>query len=225
MALVFVSTLALVLATAIAYTCDTTPEDRAALAEQLTQQMAARGYHVASTGVFSFPPSHGGFGNNPDSPYGRFVVETTHAHTDGHRYTFDSKAAAWEMNETDVIVTIACAPPRASYASFRSYFFATIDKPVLYFSSMGDSINHLELNSTSGDFWDGTMAVMSTADADSQADVLDSFTAISFASVNTDVIPSELVRMGLGLSDGLFLMLARVAIFENSTAGIQTSVL
>ena len=221
MLLVHVLIIALVLAAATAYTCDTTPEDHAALAELLMQQMATRGYQVASTGVFSFPPSHGGgFGNNPDSPYGRFVVQSTHAYADNGRYTFDSKAEAWEMDESDVIVTIACAPPRASYMSFRSYFFATIDKPILYFSSMGDSINHLELNSTSDDFWDGTMAVMSTADADSQADVLGAFAALNFTSVNSDVIPSELVTMGHGISDALFLMLVRVAIFDNSTAGM-----
>jgi hypothetical protein len=94
--------------------------------------------------------------------------------------------------------------------------------PVLYFASLGDSINQFRLNSSAISpvpLWNHTLAVVTTADANTNADVLNSFNSAGFTAVSTDIVPPALVLMGTAFESDTLTMLVRVAKFEDSAAG------
>ena len=128
---------------------------------------------------------------------------------------------------------LGCTPPPADYFSFRSYVFSTFNnlRPQIVFASLGDSTNNLVINTTGlneDDPFGKTTVVTTTADVTTDEAVRGAFTAAGVPStaINTDIVPSSLVRLGLGRTADTFLMLYRVAIFQNPEEGqayIQTT--
>ena len=154
----------------------------------------------------------GRFGANPSSPYGV--------------YMFDAQTPFWKLDETDAVVFFGCTPPPAKYFSFRSYVFSTFHnlRPTLLFASLGDSTNHLVINTTGlnmSDPFGKTTVITSTADMATDQAIRDTFVAAGFpaTAVNTDIIPSSLVKMGYEALADTFNMLYRVAIFQDPKQG------
>ena len=167
-------------------------------------------------GVMRFEsPQNGIFAANPSSPYGLYVFNK-------------EVLPVWKLEETDAIVFFGCTPPPAKYFSFRSYLFTAHKNllPRIVFASLGDSTNNLVINTTgqtlsTNDPFGKTTVVTTTADMKTDLAVREAFTAagVPATAINTDVIPSSLVKMGTGpLSDTLS-MLYRVAIFQNHVQG------
>ena len=176
--------------------------------------IAAENFTVVK-GVMKFTvPTDGRFAANPSSPYGV--------------YMFDQQARVpyWKLDEMEAVVFFGCTPPPAKYFSFRSYVFSAFQnlRPTLLFASLGDSTNHLVINttgSTMNDPFGKTTVVTSTADMTTDRAVRDAFTAAGLPSttVNTDIIPSSLVKMGNEVLADTFNMLYRAAIFEDPKQG------
>lgn len=155
-------------------------------------------------------PTDGRFAANPSSPYGI--------------YMFDQQA--WKLDETEAVVFFGCTPPPAKYFSFRSYVFSAFHnlRPTLLFASLGDSTNHLVINTTglaTSDPFGKTTVVISTADLAMDQAVRDAFVAAGLptTAINTDIIPSNLVKMGYEILADTFGMLYRAAIFEDPKQG------
>ena len=116
-------------------------------------------------------PTDGRFAANPSSPYGI--------------YMFDQQA--WKLDEMEAVVFFGCTPPPAKYFSFRSYVFSAFHNlhPTLLFASLGDSTNHLVINTTGltmNDPFGKTTVVTSTADMATDHAVRDAFTAAGLSA-------------------------------------------
>ena len=159
---------------------------------------------------FIFP--NGAFFANPSSPYGV--------------YMFDNKLPIWKLDEKDAIVFFGCTPPPAEYFSFRSYVDTTFQnlRPSIVFASLGDSANNLVINTTGLDVNDPfgkTTVVTTTADIATDQAVRTAFAeaGVPATAMNTDIVPSSLVRLGQAPLADTFTMLYRVAIFEDPVEG------
>ena len=160
-------------------------------------------------GVMKFIFPNGAFAANPSSPYGV--------------YMFDNKLPRWRLDEKDAIVFFGCTAPPAEYFSFRSYAFTTFQnlRPSNVFASLGDSTNNLVINTTGLDVNDPfgkTTVVTTTADIQTDQSVRMAFTeaGVPATAINTDIVPSSLVRLGTA---DTFTMLYCVAIFEDPEEG------
>jgi hypothetical protein len=135
----------------------------------------------------------------------------------------------WRLRQDEALVFLGQTPPSAAYFSFRSYLFS---RPGWFrrrelFASLGDALN-LQVIATAGTPDGATgnpfaqeTVVISTADRRLDAvlrELLPSSGAPE-AIINTDVIPPELVRMGLVKKNDDFAMLFRVALFADPAAG------
>jgi hypothetical protein len=152
----------------------------------------------------------GRFAANPTSPYGI--------------YMFDQNW--WKLDETEAVVFFGCTPPPAKYFSFRTYVFSAFHnlRPTVLFASLGDSTNHLVINTTgltTNDPFGKTTVVTSTADMATDRAVRNAFTAAGHpaTAMNTDIIPLSLVKMGHEALTDTFAMLYRAAIFEDPRMG------
>lgn len=90
----------------------------------------------------------------------------------------------------------------------------------LLFASLGDSLNHLVLNTTASPkapVFGATTAVLSTADAESFAQVQAALEAASFpvSAVNLDLLPSDFINLGHGILDAYLTMLHRASVFDD----------
>ena len=159
---------------------------------------------------FTFP--NGKFAANPSSPYGV--------------YMFSNQQEFWKLGEMDALVFFGCTPPPAKYFSFRSYVVTIFHNlhPNLVLASLGDSTNHLVINSTgfnTNDPFGKTTVVTTTADMMTDRAVREAFVAagLSGTAINTDIVPSSLVRLGEEPLADTFAMLYRVAVFQDPKQG------
>ena len=156
---------------------------------------------------FIFPD--GAFFANPTTPYGV--------------YMFDSRLPLWQLDEKEAVVFFGCTAPPARYLSYRSYLFSTTNEAsqTVVFASLGDSINNLVVNSsdvTGANPFGKTTALITTADitTDSSLRRILAEAGIPSTAINTDIIPSSIVKMGRDESDDTFIMLHRAAIFQDA---------
>jgi hypothetical protein len=208
-------------------------------AQRLTAALTQRGYTV-QTGQLRFfriedclaMPNC--VGNNPSSPYGMYCLppapgDTVARHAEPPCPTDGDLRWVWRLRQDEALVFLGQTPPSAAYFSFRSYLFS---RPGWFrrrelFASLGDALN-LQVIATAGSPDGATgnpfaqeTVVISTADRRLDAvlrELLPSSGAPE-AIINTDVIPPELVRMGLVKKNDDFAMLFRVALFADPAAG------
>ena len=177
------------------------------------------------------------FGNNPSTPYAVFFVPPPPgqaAVSDDPRdaATLDGKTLVnYRLGPDEAIVMVGRTPPACSYFSYRSYvysqFFPTTGARRIVFASLGDPLNQMTIKTSGtpdgqeGSPFNQTTVIVVTADQGIDQRVRAAAQAAGFpiSVINTDVIPSSLVNMGLEENADKFLILLRLAFFQDRQAG------
>ncbi|HHX88115.1 MAG TPA: hypothetical protein GX693_08085 [Firmicutes bacterium] len=129
-------------------------------------------------------------------------------------------AFAYPLRSDEAIVQIGFTPPESAFFSYQSYLTMRYD-PVLnqykgFFNSIGDTINNLTINTqnTEGDPFNQPVMIISTADQGTDKLVRAAAQSAGYPSdmINTDVIPSATVNMGLEDNVDLFGFVSRIAV-------------
>jgi hypothetical protein len=183
------------------------------------------------------------FGNNASSPYllpmvplgpGQTVenLPISNPITD-YPLVPEDKGLYYEyfLRPDEAIVMVGKTPPTVEYFGYRSYLvrrYLAADAAYKYlFASLGDQANNFTTATAGTPFGKiGTdpyaQAVMfiSTADAQTDKRVRAAAAAAAYAPdiINTDVLPSPLVKLGLTGTPDSFLILHRVALFADPKA-------
>jgi len=134
------------------------------------------------------------------------------------------------LRPDEAIVMVGKTPPSVTYFGYRSYLarrYLSEDGAYKYiFASLGDQAN----NSTTatagtpfgkpGDPYSKAVMFISTADkqTDRRVRAAAALAGYSPGIINTDVLPSPLIRLGLTGTPDSFLILHRVALFADSNA-------
>lgn len=183
--------------------CDWTPEARASATRAVLQSLTAKGYAVREGVQKLFATS--AFGANPGNPY--LVYQEL-----GHvgplpAFKLDDKRSA--------ILNIVCTPPDVSYFGWRSYLFS---EPFPVFASLGDTLNHLVINTTGGrsDVHSRTAAIVTTADATVYAHVRTALAGTGLA--NATNLDSYAVRQLPHPELSRFVVLHRASIWADPSA-------
>lgn len=176
-------------------------------------------FELCSTGEISHC-----FGNNANNPYlvyllppvpGEVLPDATNC------------VGSFQLREDEAVVLVGKTPPEMSYFSYRSYLYKRYyeeDQDYrLIFASLGDSSNLLTINSSgtpngeSGNPYNSDTIIITTADRGIDQRIRSAAESAGYPSsiMNTDVIPSELVRMGIGEKKDVFSFLNRLAQFKN----------
>ena len=180
------------------------------------------------------------FGNNPLAPYMVYKLPPAPGQTISNHITDaqinPSNRGLWVdyyLRTDEALVFIGPTPPAVDYFSYRSYIIGRWFPQDLQFrrvfASLGDTVNLRTIwtsgtpNGAAGDPFERATVIITTADSDINTRVRTALSAGGYSSsiMNTDVIPSSLVRMGLVGGDDTFGFIHRVAFFHNQTAGIQ----
>jgi hypothetical protein len=132
----------------------------------------------------------------------------------------------FQMEPDDAVVIIGRTPPPVAYFSYRSYLFQHHYDGGLarrtIFASLGDTLNNHVIrtdgtaNGSPKDPYNQDVIVVSTADRGVDARVRASALAAGFSPniLNTDVIPSSVVKLGKGRDFDSFVFLNRLTVPE-----------
>jgi len=176
------------------------------------------------------------WGNNPSTPYMVHKLpiapgQTVPNHISDAPINPINKGlwGDWRLRPDEAIVLVGRTPPAASYFSYRSYlaarYFGNVFRRI--FASLGDTQNHLTIrtggtpNGAEGNPFDQETIIVTTADKgiDDRVRKAAQSAGYSPAIMNTDVIPSGLVKMGLEEKADSFVFIHRFAFFQDEDAG------
>jgi hypothetical protein len=134
-------------------------------------------------------------------------------------------AFAYPLRSDEAIVQIGLTPPESAFFSYQSYLTMRYDLGLNqykgFFNSIGDTIHNLTLNThnTEGNPFNQPVIIISTADRRTEKLVRAAAQSAGYPSdvINTDVIPSATVNMGLEGNVDLFGFVSRIAVPRDKT--------
>ncbi|MCX6669766.1 MAG: hypothetical protein NTV25_08205 [Methanothrix sp.] len=172
------------------------------------------------------------FGNNPATPYVALWLPSGPGQTGKSLLTSPRGLSVdWHLRQDEAVIYIGRTPPNCSYFSYRSYvfdkFYPQEGKYKRIFGDLGDALNQRSLksegsqNGSSRDPFNQTTLIISTADWGIDERVRTAAKSAGYPSsiINTDVIPSALVTMGLDNKSDTFAFILRLAFFQDPMAG------
>ncbi|MCC7296000.1 MAG: hypothetical protein IT188_09190 [Acidobacteria bacterium] len=129
-------------------------------------------------------------------------------------------AFAYPMRNDEAVVQIGRTPPESAFFSYQSYLTMRYDPGLgrhkAFFNSIGDTINNLtiNINRAAESPFNQPVMIISTADQGIDRRVRAAAQSAGYSSemINTDVIPSSVVTMGLEGRVDLFGFVSRVAV-------------
>ena len=132
----------------------------------------------------------------------------------------DGLAFVYPLRQDEAIVQVGHTPPEAGFFSYQSYLTWRWDPELgqylALFNSIGDTINNLSINTqgTATGKFNQPVLIISTADKGTDMMVRKAAQAAGYPKdiINTDVIPSSTVKMGLEGNVDLFGFFGRVAV-------------
>jgi hypothetical protein len=178
------------------------------------------------------------YGNNAQAPYMTYKLPVAPGQTTKNTISDapinPENAGLWadfRLRPDEAIVFIGKTPPECSYFSYCNYialrYYPEEGKARRVFGSLGDSLNNMVIagedtpGGAEGDAFEQYTVIISTADKSIDQRVRDSLVEAGYSMdiVNTSVIPSSLVKMGLDAEDDTFAFLHRLAFFADEQAG------
>ena len=168
-----------------------------------------------------------GYAYNYDSPYCLYLMPELPEQAEpanGHNmfpWTF-------HMRADEAIVYVGWTPPRVKYFGYQTYlaskFHPLYQMELRFFINVGDAINNFTIKTGDGPGgeprtgpYDAATLIISTPDSGIAARVQNAaMTAgCSESIINTEIIPSQLVRFGLDRQSNQLAFVNRVAFFED----------
>lgn len=178
------------------------------------------------------------YGNNAQAPYMTYKLPLAPGQTTQNTVSDapikpgnEGLWADFRLRPDEAVVFIGRTPPECSYFSYCNYialrYYPEEGRVRRVFGSLGDSLNNMVIatggtpGGAEGDVFEQDTVIISTADKGIDRRVRDSLAEAGYSMdiVNTAVIPSGLVKMGLDAKDDTFALIHRLAFFADERAG------
>lgn len=178
-------------------------------------------------------PYRGVFGAIPDSIPLTNVSQLTNAQDkiDNWLYTSPGMIEGWQINPDEAVVVITRTPPKCVYFSYCGFIFYKYyeqeQQRKWVWTSFNDPLNNLTIktsgtpNGAAGDAFDKDAIIIITADKGTDQRVRDALAASGYSQdiINTYVIPSSMVKLGIGPEFDTIVFGQRMALFTDEQAG------
>lgn len=161
------------------------------------------------------------FCNNADTPYAVYLMPEGPGQVNPNAYPFTFK-----LGENEAVVLLGWTPPPMAYFSYQTFLAGRFvdGKFKRIYANLGDTINMKTINvgssvneETSGTKFNSPTIIISTPDRNTDAVIRGEIAKAGFDIdiVNTEIIPSALVRLGLDKEDDELNFLFRTAFFKD----------
>ncbi|MCQ8893621.1 MAG: PEGA domain-containing protein [Methanolinea sp.] len=179
------------------------------------------------------------YGNNPSTPYLAYKLPAYPGLGQRGGRVSDAPVKPenrglwldYFMEPDEAIVYVGPTPPEVKYFSYRSYigtrWFPDQNTYQRIFASLGDTINNVRIRTgivpgqTSTGPYNKPIMIITTADKGTNDRVKKAAVRAGYSTgmMNDDIIPSGLIRMGLGNTSDTITFVHRLAFFANETLG------
>ena len=169
--------------------------------------------------------------NNPTSPYAVYTLPQSPGQkgqkAEGY---YDGWPVTWRLRPDEAVIFVGKTPPPASYFGFESYlasrYNGTEQDRIPILGSLGDTLNHLTIKTRCVEGavrppFDCETMIVTTADKGIDERVRKAARRAGYppTMINTQVIPADLVKLGVLDEADTLMLLARVALFDDEQAG------
>ena len=171
------------------------------------------------------------YGNNLGGPYLGYVLPRAPGQIEPNPYEDKmNMSVVYRLRPDEAIVYIGKTPPNCTYFSYQTFlYYHYYPMEGMFrkiFGAVGDTINPLTAN-TSGESlgypFDKAIIIMSTADKEIDNRIRTAAMSSGYSPdiFNTEIIPSNILRMGVDAESDSFAFLQRNAYFQNQTLGMD----
>jgi hypothetical protein len=177
------------------------------------------------------------YGNNPATRYLVYLVPPASGHEITGKIVEIVKALGvtakvtpfWTLRPDEAVVFVGRTPPDCRYFSFDQYLMERTygNETRWLFANLGDTVNNMVIktegtpNGDPGNPYNQTTIAISTADKgiDQRIRAAAQSAGYSDSIINTQVIPSAMVKMGLENNSDTFAVFIRPSLFADKQAG------
>lgn len=177
------------------------------------------------------------YGNNPTTKYvAYFVPAATGYEVDGRISKLTSALGMsgnttpiWNLRPDEAVVFVGRTPPECRYFSYDNYIMHRTygNEKRWLFANIADTVNNLAIktegtpNGSSGNSFNQTTVIIITADKgiDQRIRAAAQSAGYSDSIINTQVLPSTILNMGLENNSDTFAAFVRPALFSDAQAG------
>jgi hypothetical protein len=171
------------------------------------------------------------FGNNPSTPYMIYYLppppgEKAMSENSTEVDTLDNETLTeYRLRPDEALLFIGRTPPKCKYFSFVPYvydrYFLDEGERRRVFASLGDPLNLMTIKTSGNSTFNASTFIITAADKGINDRIKAAGIAAGYPEsiINSVVIPQPLVKMGLEQDADKFLILTRLAFFEDKVAG------
>jgi hypothetical protein len=168
-------------------------------------------------------------GNNPGAPYKAYVLPPAPGQALPNIFADRTNMSiAYRLRPDEAIVFIGKTPPECTYYSYQSFqyyhYYPVTAKFRKTFANVGDTLNFMTIR-TNGtgpkDSFDKATIIISTADngVDERVRAAAESAGYPREIMNTEVLPSAMLRLGIDKQDDALIFLHRMYSFQDPKAG------
>lgn len=186
-----------------------------------------------AAGNNAYAPYRGMFGSIPDSIPLTNVNQIINAQDKIDTWLYNSPGLiqGWQINPDEAILIIAKTPPKCKYFSYCGFIFNKYyekeQKQKWVWTSFNDTINNMTIKTTGtpngiqGDSFDKDTAIIITAnkEVDQRLRKILNENGYPDSIINTYIIPSSMVKMGIGPEYDTIVFGQRMTLFDDEEAG------
>jgi hypothetical protein len=128
------------------------------------------------------------------------------------------------LREDEAVVIYGRTPPKSKYFSIIPYVFVRFygdkgSQPI--FASASDATNNVNIKTSDGGPFNASTVFIIVSDKAVESSIRKSLIQAGFNQtiINTIVVSPQIVKLGLSLESDILMMLGRIALFEDTTAG------
>jgi hypothetical protein len=167
-------------------------------------------------------------GNNPVTPYKGYILPPAPGQIDPNPFSdLHNMSLVYRLRPDEALVYVGKTPPECTYFGYQSFqFYHQYPGEEVFrktFANVGDSLNHFTIKVEGGDDaspFDQPVIIITTADrgVDQRVRKAAEFVGYSPEIVNTEVIPSPILTMGVGPEADVFMVLNRISLLKDRGA-------
>lgn len=124
----------------------------------------------------------------------------------------------YRLRSDEALLLVGRTPPEEKYFSYRSFLFTSyssvLGRQVKIFGALGDTINKLTVNGGTGNPFNQPIIIITVADKGIAQRVKDTVISSGYSEdiINFDILPGEMLNMGLDSQSDTFTFISRNAL-------------
>ncbi len=163
-------------------------------------------------------------GNNAGNPYFSYSLPMAPGQTFPNEFVdpdHPGQYLGYRLRSDEALLLVGRTPPEEMYFSYRSFLFSRYDPSLgrqnKIFGALGDTINKLTVNGGIGNPFNQPLVIVTVADKGITQQVKNALISSGYPEniINLDVLPGEMLNMGLDSQSDTFTFLSRNALPTN----------